>query len=119
MKRNSQEHSKKLRAAFEQHMNKARDLYDEKQWQACFYELENAHVLGQQQIWPHTLSHLWMLKVGWKLNNWKEILGQLLRAAASPFITPIWVPLGNTGGANISPIKPMPLREELKAYFKE
>ncbi|MBB6522009.1 DUF3703 domain-containing protein [Pseudoteredinibacter isoporae] len=106
-------------AAFEQCMQEAQRLFDQQDWQACFYLLENAHVLGQKNIGAHTLSHYWMLRVGWKQRNWKEIWGQLFRMVASPIITPIWVPLGNTGGAGVSAIKPMPLREELKPYFEQ
>ncbi len=105
-------------AAFERSIKKAKDYFDQKDWQACFYQLENAHVLGQKNIGAHTLSHYWMLRVGWEQKNWKEIAGQVLRMAASLIITPIWVPLGNTGGANVKATKPMPLRDELKPYFE-
>jgi hypothetical protein len=36
---------------------------------------------------------------------------------ASLIFTLFWVPKGNTGGTNISPIKQIPIRKELKKYF--
>ncbi|GAA6152078.1 DUF3703 domain-containing protein [Pseudoteredinibacter isoporae] len=108
----------KRKAAFDDCLNDARRLFDQQEWEACFYQLENAHVLGQNSIGAHTLSHYWMLRVGWKQKSWKDIWGQMFRMIASPLITPLWVPQGNTGGANVSALKAMPLREELKPYFQ-
>jgi len=90
--------------------------------QECFsdayYHFENAHVLGQTHTYRHTLSHYWMLKFGLRTKNVKEVLGQCVRMIASILFSKIWVPKGNTGGTNVSPLKPMPLRDELKIYFK-
>ena len=83
----------------------------------AFYHLENAHILGQQHLWRHTLSHYWMLVFGIKTKNYKEIIGQIFRVIASLLFTFIWVPTGNTGGTNISPIKPIPIRKELEKYM--
>ncbi len=110
-------YSSSVQEGFDLQMREAKELYKKESWEECFYYLENAHILGQQAPWPHTLSHYWMLKVAWRRKDWKEILGQLLRTAASPIITPIWVPIGNTGGANVSPLKAMAIRKELKHYF--
>lgn len=88
-----------------------------KNYTVSFYHFENAHILGQKHIWKHTLSHYWMLIVGLKTNNTKEIIGQLFRIIASLLFTLIWVPNGNTGGTNVSPIKLIPIRKELQKYF--
>lgn len=115
---NTREPTNSKQHGFNLYMLKAKEQYNKGNWDECFYYLENAHILGQKRICEHTLSHVWMLKVGWRKNDIKELLGQLIRTIASPIITPIWVPLGNTGGANVSPLKVMPVRPELKAYFK-
>jgi hypothetical protein len=84
-----------------------------------FYHLENAHILGQKHLYRHTLSHYWMLIYGIKTINIKEMAGQFTRLLAAILFTNIWVPKGNTGGSNISPIKPMPIRKELQKYFSK
>ena len=60
-----------------------------------------------------------MFVFGIKNKNAKETIGQIGRILASLLFTLIWVPKGNTGGANISPIKPMPIRKELEKYFSK
>ncbi|CAM1346299.1 DUF3703 domain-containing protein [Tenacibaculum crassostreae] len=86
-------------------------------FKVSFYHFENAHILGQKHWYRHTLSHYWMLIHGIKSKNVKEIFGQITRILASFIFTNIWVPKGNTGGVNISPIKPIPIRKELQKYF--
>ena len=90
---------------------------DRKDYKTSFYHLENAHILGQKHIIRHTMSHYWMLVLGIKSRNCKEIIGQVFRIIASLLFTLFWVPKGNTGGTNVSPIKLMPIRKELKKYF--
>lgn len=88
-------------------------------FKVSFYHLENAHILGQKHLYRHILSHFWMLIHGIKTKNIKGVFGQITRIIASIFLTNIWVPKGNTGGTNISPIKPIPIRKELKKYFSK
>ena len=64
-------------------------------------------------------SHGWMLRVGWRRQDGREIRGQLLRIAGALLISRIWVPLGNTGGANVSPLQPMPLPDDLRRLLEE
>ena len=76
----------------------------------AFGHLERAHVLGQASTIEHTRVHLLMLKVGWKKKDWREILGQLFRIAGASTKTPLGIyPAGNTGGADVSPFKSMPI----------
>lgn len=86
-------------------------------FEVSFYHLENAHILGQKHIYRHTVSHYWMLIFGLKTKNYKETIGQFFRIIASIIFTLIWVPTGNTGGTNISPLKPIPIREELEKFL--
>ena len=39
--------------------------------------------------------------------------------AASIVFSRIWVPLGNTGGTNVSPFKPMPIPDDLKRFLSK
>ena len=106
-----------LKFEFYKQLNLAKRLIDEKKYKTAFYHLENAHILGQKDVFRHTLSHYWMLIFGIKSKNFKEITGQFFRIVASLLFTVIWVPKGNTGGTNISAIRKMPIRKELKKYF--
>lgn len=108
----------KLRKAFESEMSLAKNKYKLGQYDDSFYHLERAHILGQSYIIPHTQSHWWMLKLGWKRSDFKEIFGQMTRIIASIVFSRIWVPIGNTGGANVNPLKPMPVPEDLKKHLE-
>lgn len=106
-----------LKKEFYNQLNLGKQLLTEKKYQLSFYHLENAHILGQKHFIRHTISHYWMLVFGIRTNSLKEIIGQITRIIAALLFTLIWVPEGNTGGANISPIKIIPIRTALKKYF--
>lgn len=87
----------------------------------AWYHLERAHILGQAWPFEHSYTHWLMLKFGWKTRDMKEVLGQILRlliGGTKSFLGK--VPTGNTGGANVSPLRsmrlPSDLRELLKTY---
>jgi hypothetical protein len=108
-----------LKSEFYKQLQLGKEALKKKKYSVSFYHLENAHILGQQHLFRHTLSHYWMFVFGIKTINTKETIGQLSRIIASLLFTLIWVPKGNTGGANISPIKPIPIRKELQKYFSK
>lgn len=110
---------KELREAFESEMTKAKRLYSADNLSAAFHHLERAHILGQRFYVPHVVSHWWMLKVGLKRSDLREIFGQLMRIIASAGSLLGWVPAGNTGGADVSPIKPMPIPDDLASLLKD
>ena len=79
-----------------------------------FSHLENAHVLGQESTWLHVKAHWRMLCWGIRNARPGECLGQVIRIVGAATKTAIgWVPAGNTGGANVSPFKAMPIKTEL------
>ncbi|HEY6123460.1 MAG TPA: DUF3703 domain-containing protein [Steroidobacteraceae bacterium] len=83
-----------------------------------FAHLERAHVLGQASTREHVRVHWRMLKWAWRHRDAREWFGQVFRilgAATKTFIG--LVPAGNTGGANVSPVRPMPLDPELAAII--
>ena len=108
----------RLRNQFEHEMKQARDLYEIQNYAQCYFHLERAHILGQRHYIPHLRSHYWMYKVAIKLNDLRETTGQIARMIMSVGSLLGKVPLGNTGRARISPIKPMPIPEDLQAYFQ-
>lgn len=78
-----------------------------------FSHLENAHVLGQESTYWHVKVHFLMFLWGMRNLNLKETLGQVLRIFGALTKTVFGlVPQGNTGGANVSPFKVMPLSKE-------
>jgi hypothetical protein len=106
-----------LKSAFYHQLKLGKIALNKENYKVSFYHFENAHILGQKHVSRHTISHYWMLLLGIKSKNIKEIIGQIVRIIASILCTFIWVTKGNTGGSNISPIKRMPIRKELKKYF--
>jgi hypothetical protein len=65
---------------------------------SAFAALERAHVLG----------------------HWREVIGQVLRIALVPIGHLVGrLPIGNTGGANVSAFKPMAIPPELKRLIEE
>lgn len=108
----------KIKQAFRSEMSLARRAYVSGELSKSFSHLERAHILGQRWIGPHTLSHWWMLKVGVRRADIREIAGQILRILASLVISRVWVPIGNTGGADVSPLEPMPLPEDLREILQ-
>ena len=80
---------------------------------SAFTHLENAHVLGQASTKWHTITHYRMLVWAISERDARELIGQVLRLLGAIVITPFGlIPLGNTGGSNVSPFKPMPIQEE-------
>lgn len=78
-----------------------------------FKHLENAHVLGQESTYFHVLTHLHMAAWAIRQKDIRELFGQILRIVGAAMMTAIGqIPIGNTGGSNISPFKSLPLREE-------
>ena len=80
----------------------------------AFTHLERAHVLGQASTRQHVRVHWCMFVWGLHQRSVRECLGQLFRIAGAATMTAIGlVPHGNTGGANVSPFKPMPVPADL------
>ena len=84
-----------------------------------FYHLERAHILGQSYCLSHARAHWWMLKVGWKRRDPIEITGQMARIIGALIFSRIWVPIGNTGGAHVSPFSSMPIPEEFRLLLSK
>nr|WKN38655.1 DUF3703 domain-containing protein [Tunicatimonas sp. TK19036] len=82
-------------------------------------QLERAHILGQAYPWHHSYVHWKMLLFGIHIKSAKEIFGQiprLLIGGVKSFVGKI--PVGNTGGANVPPLKSMKIEGDLMTIFK-
>ena len=83
----------------------------------AFAHLERAHILSQRFAFAHAWTHLRMLAVGWRRRDAREIVGQVFRSVAALTKSKLWVPIGNTGGANVNPFQPMPVPPDLRPYL--
>jgi hypothetical protein len=83
------------------------------------YHLSRAHILSQRYTWPHVRVHVLMLRAGVEGRDARQVLGQLTRVVAAALFSRIWVPIGNTGLADVSAVRPMPIPEDLRALLGE
>jgi hypothetical protein len=108
-----------LRAAFDAEMHSARSALARDNLTESFAHLERAHVLGQWYVMTHATTHVHMLRIGWRRRDLREILGQLLRIPGGMIGSAIGrVPRGNTGGANVSATRPLPIPQDLQDLLK-
>jgi hypothetical protein len=104
-----------LKFAFDSEMAIAMDLYRKGRLGQAFGHLETAHVLGQRHVVPHVVTHWWMLKIGLKRRATAEVVGQVVRIALGAIGSAVGVvPVGNTGGTNISMFKRIPIDDSLR-----
>ena len=74
-----------------------------------------AHVLGQASTALHVRVHWTMLVWGLRQRHPREVAGQLMRIVGAATKTAAGlVPHGNTGGANVSALRGMPIAPELR-----
>ena len=112
--------SEKIKKFIDAEVERAESLVAKNDLESAFRYLERAHVLGQATTYEHTRVHLLMLKIGWKRKDWREIFGQIFRIIGASAKTPFGIyPTGNTGGANVSPFKRMPISEDLQTILRQ
>lgn len=80
----------------------------------AFAHLERAHVLGQASTVQHVRVHVRMFFWALRHRVLREAVGQVMRIVGAATKTVFgWVPTGNTGGANVSPFRRMPIPSDL------
>lgn len=100
-------------------MDASRDAERAGDLATAIHHIERAHILGQRYLIPHLSTHWRMLALARAQHNGREIRGQIARLiAALPGYVFGWVPVGNTGGANVSAVQPMPIPDDLAPFFK-
>ncbi len=111
---------KSLYPFYKAELTAANKLLQEGKLQECWRHYERAHILGQRYPLQHSYVHWQMLKFGIKIKSTKEVLGQLTRlvfGGIKSFVGAI--PIGNTGGANVPPLKPMEIPEDLQIIITQ
>lgn len=101
-----------LKSFYQNELTAAREAEARGEFVRAFTHLERAHILSQRFALAHAATHLRMLRLGWRRDA-REVGGQLSRALTALVFSYIWVPVGNTGRANVSAFRPMPLPEDL------
>lgn len=109
---------KALRPFYRNELDTALAAFENNNYQLSWHHLERAHILGQPYPVVHTSVHWKMLLFGIKIKNTREIIGQIPRlvfGGVKSFVGKI--PVGNTGGANVPPLKPMEIPGDLKTII--
>lgn len=87
---------------------------------AAHRRLERAHVLGQASTVEHVRVHLAMVAFGLRHRAAADAWGQLWRAGAALLFTPIGLlPVGNTGGSNVSAFRRMTIPHDLQRIIED
>lgn len=107
-----------------EHVNKelllSSDAFAKGELRVSWRHLERAHILGQPYPIEHTLVHWKMLQFALKMKNTREIIGQiprLLVGGVKSFVGNI--PIGNTGGADVPPLQPMEIPQDLQQILNQ
>ena len=102
-------------AAFEKEIGLAKELIARGEFETGFAHLERAHVIGQAFVVPHARSHGLMLRFEVRRKRPIAALGQVARLVLGILGSAVGkVPVGNTGGSDISMFKRMPIAPELQ-----
>lgn len=107
-----------LRQAREREMARYREARQANDPAAAWRALERAHILSQPVLSIHLATHFEMLKHACHTRSGREIAGQLARLVLAPFrLLSGRVPIGNTGRANVSAFKAMPIPDDLRTIL--
>lgn len=111
---------KSLMPFFQEELSLSQDKVSAEDYTEAWKHLERAHIIGQRYPFAHTYVHWKMLQFGFRIKSGKEIIGQVPRlifGGVKSFIGT--VPVGNPGGANVPPLKPFPIQEDLLGIFNK
>ena len=108
-----------LKPYYDQELQHYTEAYSNGHLQIAWQHLERAHIIGQRYPFAHSYVHWKMLQFGFRIKSAKEVFGQIPRlvfGGVKSFVGK--VPVGNPGGANVPPLKPFPIAEDLQQLFK-
>ncbi len=111
---------RKLKPFFQNELAEYRQHLAEGRLQRAWQHLERAHIIGQAYPRQHSLVHWKMLQFGFRIKDSQEIIGQiprLLVGGVKSFVGKI--PVGNSGGADVPPLRPMTIEDDLLAIFQK
>ncbi len=104
-----------LESAWTQELEAARNARRAGDLPAEWVHLERAHILSQPRAGMHLRTHAAMLGAAGRRRDIREVVGQLARLVlAAPGSLSGRYPIGNTGGADVSAFRPMPIPADLQ-----
>jgi len=105
----------KLRLAFDREIALGKELIASGNLEHAFKHLERAHVLGQTFVGAHAKAHWLMLGLELRRARMAAAFGQVVRLVLGVIGSAVGVvPVGNTGGTDISMFKRLPIAPELQ-----
>lgn len=111
---------KKLKKYFDDELRAFEVAFNDQNLIKAWNHLERAHIIGQKYPYQHTLVHWKMLVFGIKIKSSKEVIGQIPRLLAGGVKSFVGkVPIGNPGGANVPPLKPFSIDNEILEIFNK
>ncbi len=111
---------RRLKVYYRKELQLFRQYYASGALEKAWRHLERAHILGQRYPLEHSYVHWSMLLFGIAIKDYKEIMGQIPRlflGGIKSFVGK--VPVGNPGGANVPPLRPYPIDEDLQKLFRK
>lgn len=104
--------------AFDNEIALAEEFIARGEIETGFTHLERAHIIGQAFVVPHARAHWLMLKVELRRRRPVAAFGQVVRIALGVLGSAVGVvPVGNTGGSNVSMFKRIPIAPELQSII--
>lgn len=104
-----------LRLAFDREIALGQELVASENLERAFKHLERAHVLGQMFVGPHSKAHWLMLRLELRRRRIGAVFGQAVRLFLGAIGSTVGVvPVGNTGGTDISMFRRLPIAPELQ-----
>jgi len=110
----------RLRAGSAAELDAARAARSSGDTSSEWTHLERAHILSQPIAVAHVRTHAAMFTAALRRRDRHELAGQLVRiiVAAPGSITGKY-PIGNTGGADVSALAPMPIPDDLRPLLPD
>ena len=106
------------RSAFDNEIALAKEFIARGDLETGFAHIERAHVIGQAFVVPHTRSHWLMLGVEFRRKRPVAACGQIVHIVLGIVGSAVGVvPVGNTGGSDVSMFKRMPIPPELQGII--
>lgn len=110
----------KRRLAFDHEILRGRELIASGDLERAFHHLERAHVIGQSFVGAHSKSHWLMLTLEIRRRRFSAAFGQAVRLVLGAIGSAMGVvPIGNTGGSNISMFKRLPIAPDLQEIIDD
>lgn len=107
------------RQAFEQEIGVGRELIAAGDLDRAFRHLERAHIIGQAFVYAHAKTHWLMLTLEIRRRRFSAAFGQAIRIVLGIIGSAVGlVPVGNTGGTDISMFKRLPIAPDLQKIIE-